>query len=1010
MLMTAKPRRGLYFTEDNILCAQRNIANMPWAEHAFNRLKEQCSAFLDYSDEQIYDCVLGMKDQLFAYGIAGCPNCGKPFPMQPDEQRAMFSSMQELPHKRITCLNCRMMFPNEKFADTGEGLEVNGKGYYLIGMWNFYIGGELLGGVRNHEGMVTKLTYLYMLTGEVEYAHKALVILDAFAAINPGTIGPRDFTPYGSDFEIGRLHLLTSIVHRIKVCLAQDYDWLYSQPELDQPSPARAKLGQSGTMRENIEAMLNDYMLTEPGGPYYDLSDGNLTNLQNHESDGVRAMLAVGLVLDHKDYCSWGIRAVEAYIFNAIGRDGMYYEGSYGYSLFTGTVFLDVALLAMRASDREQPDHFNPFASDRFFKFAVQNPLEMLCQGHLPSYGDWGRDTTVGSEANAKIVVEAYRAALYFYQFTPDPEMKVKAACNLSVLYPLVHDELGARGIDLFFQHHDSDPNELFMLPKGNTFMGQAGIGITRDRNDTTLLMRVGPNHTHAHDDVLAYQYYVNGKEISADIGYGIYGTNSHYGWGTKAIAHNTVVVNNDRTMERNQLYKPFAGGEFSLVYESDPITAMEGTAPSLYDIGAYQRLIATVPIDDETSYVMDFFYIDGAETSDYVYRAFHDNSTIELTGAVEKDSDYWTLAGIDADEKPYFDYPGKSYGERLTTGETFAELLEDETVSQWTPPLNNGYGFVYKVKEYVVEQGMLRAVWQTEQGEKLNWFGLVGSKDRIFTGLCPSLEGTNQHPILVHRSEQPSKLYSSAVYSTSGDHAGSGIDRILPLPVRGEQAAAVHVVLSNGSSDYWVYSPVSSRLVVSTPGGEWLVNGRCAWLRTDAAGKRINSACIQAEHMEYQSFRTLGKQDAWFPIIRLDHVSSTLWLEGELDMNMGRYIRIRRSPADRGQLYPIKLITTEGGKTKVILHDSVVLSKGIVKQVGHDFIMSYYPLPLGFHSTAVQSPFVGKKLKGSIQGEAVITGIHDLKRLEVRFIKPFAVGEKFDIWDIESGYEVQGV
>ncbi|WP_027415476.1 hypothetical protein [Aneurinibacillus terranovensis] len=291
-----RPKCGFYFTAENIAMAKHNIEVLPWAKKAFAEYRRIADTFLAaHSDDKIYDCVLGMKDQTFAYGISGCPHCKKPFPTTPDKESLIFS---EIPHKKVTCLHCQQSFPNEKYEDKGNGLVVDGKAYYLIGMWNFYTGGKLLGGVRNHEGLVTVLAYLYMITGEEKYAHKALVILDAFSAVFLHTIGPRDFTEYGSRFEIGRLHLLTSVVNRVKAFLAHDYDWLYHFDILDKPSPGRSKLGREGTMRENIEAMLQDYLLKAPGGPEYDLKNGNITELHNHEADGVRAMLAVGLVLD----------------------------------------------------------------------------------------------------------------------------------------------------------------------------------------------------------------------------------------------------------------------------------------------------------------------------------------------------------------------------------------------------------------------------------------------------------------------------------------------------------------------------------------------------------------------------------------------------------------------------------------------------------------------------------------------------------------------------------------
>jgi len=1010
-----KPKRGCYFTPDDVARAKDNIKKFAWGENAYHQMKRECDEFLLYGDEQIYACILGMKDQVFAYGIAGCPNCGKPFPMHPEEQKTMFSSIDALPLKTVTCPGCRMTFPNERFDDRGQGVEANGKGYYLIGMWNFFTGGRLLGGVHDHEGLVTKLTYMYMLTGNEAYASRALLILDAFSAIAPGTIGPRDFTPFGSDFEIGRLHMLTSIVHRIKVCLAQDYDWLYERPELDRPSPALEMTGQQGTMRQNIERMLNDYMLSEPGGPAYDLHGGNLTNLQNHESDGVRAMLAVGLVLSNEDYCKWGIRAVEAFFYNAIGRDGMYYEGSYGYSLFAATVFLDMAVLAMRASTRRQLESFHPFSCERFFRFAVENPLTMLCQGHLPCYGDWGRDTIQGRSPDQRLVAETYRAALFFYQFTPDPHMRQRAEKTLLQLYPIMEDQLGTRGVDLFFGHPTGAKSEPFRLPNRHTVKGQAGIGILRDANETTVLMRIGQNNTHTHDDVLAYTYYAFGKEVSADLGYSIYGTNSHFGWSSKSVAHNTVVVNEDEGMRAGQIYKAFSGGEFSLLFESEHLTAIEGRAPELYNIDRYERFLGVVPFADGVSYVMDFFTISGARTTDYAYRAFHENSTLSVEGATSVAGNFWTLAGVEAESKPYFDEPGRSFGERLTTGGTFRELLDAEQERLWTPEKNNGYGYIFDVKRFIPNGPEVRAVWKSVDGYSLHWLGLCDDGDQILTGLCPSLEGETRHPVFIVRSTREWKRYRSAAYVCKDAEAGAHVERLLPLAVNDDRAEAVAVVLSTGMTDLWVHSPVERHLAIQTPFGEWVVSGRCAWMRIDPNGNIRAAECIQADEMSLGQAYFVGPKAERMRVVELDAKASTLWLSGKMpgDAELRpQYVRVFSQGGGGSALYPLRSVELEGDRVKAVLQDSMVLSKGTVEKSTGDLLEVDYPIPLGHNGDADSgvSSMKGKRMVGAGKGLAVIHSLPEFKKIRVKPIVPFEVGESFDIVDIAPGDELEWV
>lgn len=994
------PKIGFYFSPDNVAMARRNIETHEWAKRRFEQMRQQCDDFLaGYSDEVIYQCTLSMRGQTFAYGISGCPHCQKSFPSSPEAQSRMFSLF---PDKTLTCPNCSHTLPNTDFPDDGRGFVHKGSAYYPVGMWNFYTAGWLLGGVRDHEGMVTKLTYMYMLTGEKKYAQKAIVILDAFAAVFPGTLGPRDFTPYASKVEMGRLHLLTSIVHRVKVFLAHDYDWLYHLEDMDTLSPALTLLGEPGTVRENIERMLHDYMLTEPGGPAYNLKDGNLTELHNHEADGVRAMLAVGLVTEQREYCEWGINATEVFLSNAVGRDGMYFEGSYGYSMFTITVFLDMALLSVRAVSGTPSVPSHPFASERFFRFAVQNPMEMLCQGHLPCYGDWGQDRVCSQKPNMKTLVDTYRAALYFYHVSPQANIRDEAADWLKRLYPLVFSQLGEKGIDLFLWHPAWKHTAPLHLPKDVTITGQAGIGILRDTNETTVLMRTGANHTHAHDDALALTCYAYGKEISADLGYSVYGSNGHYGWTTKSIAHNTVVVNKDNQMKKGQLYKPFSGGEFSLLYRSPEAVVYEGKAPSLYGTDAFQRMVGLVPLPDGSSYLVDFFYIRGAGTCDYSFRAFHEKAELTLEGVrqLTEEQGGWTLAGVESSAKLYFDEPGKSFGERLTTGETFVPLLEGEKTQYWTPAPNNGYGFIYDIRQYHPQLSSIKARWESEEGYEMAWHGLMDADDRVMTGKYPNLSGTEQHPILIVRSHRPTKQYTALIHTTKKENPLriTGLHR---LNARGGEVTAFAVEAGSGWLDFWAYSPVAQSIAVRTRFGEWCIEGRCGFLRTDRTGKLLAYACIEAVSMTFQGKKMEGTKREWVPIKSIDYKKRALRLRPHSIPKSADYIRIAPAPDAPASLYSVKEVRNGQEEVTVLLRDSFSLSRGLIVSCEKNTIRTCYPLPLA-------ASFRGKLILGERGGRAVIEDVPDLKTIRARILAPFTGGEAFDIIDAAEGYVTQ--
>ncbi|WP_135550540.1 heparinase II/III domain-containing protein [Paenibacillus cymbidii] len=1017
--LSAKP---VYLTHDDIRKARANIAAYEWAAASFADMKRYADDWFVYSDDLLRDAVMGMKEEAFAYALNGCPACGKPFPVWDlQAMKEVASDLRDWPRRTITCPHCAVVLPNEQYPDEGRGIGIGGKGYYPLGLWNFTLCTWLFGGVAGEEGLITKLLYLYLITEEERYAERAIVLLDIVSALMPDTRGPRDFAAFGSDSEYGRIHLLTSIVHRVKKYWAIDYSWLYDRQELDRPSPALARLGRQATIRANIEEMLDHYMLEEPGGVPYDLRGGNLTNLQNHETDGIKAMLAVGLALGKPSYCDWGVRAMEALFFNTLGGDGMYYEGSYGYSLGASTIFLDIALMGMQASTDEQLQSFHPFGCERLYRFAVELPGDMLCQGHMPCYGDWKTDKRTGTEADAKVLSYAYRGAAAFARHSPDAGLRKRAGEQLRRLYPHVLPQLGKLGLDLFGEHPEPADagRHAFALPERGTLLGQAGLAILRDANETTVLLRYGPGSVHGHDDALALQLYACGQEVTADIGYLYYGSNGHLGWASKAIAHNTVVVDRDSRLPGRSIYKPFAGGELLLFHESANASALEASAPDLYGVETYRRLLALVPLAGGSSYVVDVFAVDGAETADYAFHAFHEPSELALSGALAVETAGWTLEGHDeacaGSPRPYYDHPTQSFGERLTAGETFDRCLEDEHPRGWTPIPNNGYGYVFDLKRYEPDDGGFVAVWRSESGRVLRLFGLTEEKDRLFTGKGPSLQGEQRHPMLIWRSGARKRF--SAIMQALPAASETGYDGVLVKEVRQVDTGSgamtgMKVVLSDGSADYWVYGVDAGTAVVQTTHGPWRVAGRCAWIRLSANGELLRNELIDGASTSFGSCVLQAPVEHSVPIAAVDAAEGTIALAEPMASGQDArgWVRIRSARTGRTAVYRLRSLTKD--RMTILLSDSPILSKGVVQRVsvgeqdGLTRLDSRYPLPLGsdlVHPGAA-SPFEGRTIRGAWGGTAVIRGVPAMKRLVVEISVPFRQEEPFDILGIEAG------
>jgi hypothetical protein len=229
-------------------------------------------------------------------------------------------------------------------------------------------------------------------------------------------------------------------------------------------------------------------------------------------------------------------------------------------------------------------------------------------------------------------------------------------------------------------------------------------------------------------------------------------------------------------------------------------------------------------------------------------------------------------------------------------------------------------------------------------------------------------------------------------------------------LPAEGTEVTALAVRFTNDMVDYWVYSPVRQVMKVMAHGVEWTVAGHSGMLRLDAEGRVVEAHCTSATALTYGEFHKTGREDKWHPVDQVDETSGTVWVAAEPPANYTpKYVRLRRQAGEESTIYAIKNLHQSGRRTAVRLTDSFILSKGIVQSATDTEIHTLYPMPLGV-GLAGESPFIGKKVVGQLGGLGVITQAPEMKKLYVRVLRSFTAGEKFDIIDLEPGYELQWI
>src|SRR5688500_5494015 len=234
-----KPRLGLFVEQSDIARARQRTATLPWAKEYRERTMKVADAWVARSDEWIRD-MLPKPGAKFSYGSAGCPNCGK-------EWGRFGSLVASLDRPLVLiCPHCKTEFdlnhPKEPYNDTGDGVVVNGRRFWLRGVWNAFVVDQMWSAFHAENAAIVNLADAYALSGDERYAKKAIVIMDALATLAPQTTGPADFAtnPKGDE---GRLQHLTSMMFRAQVHFARALDLVGRHDDLLKPSPTNASRG-----------------------------------------------------------------------------------------------------------------------------------------------------------------------------------------------------------------------------------------------------------------------------------------------------------------------------------------------------------------------------------------------------------------------------------------------------------------------------------------------------------------------------------------------------------------------------------------------------------------------------------------------------------------------------------------------------------------------------------------------------------------------------------------------
>ncbi len=990
------PKVGVFMSAEDILRARELTETAGWAKSLKNSILQQADKWVNVSDDYIRQ-LMPKEGSTFAYGTAGCPEHNISWTSfgrngiadlnQPGVLRCPGGHLIDFDN------------PNSKYYDDGRGVVINNVRYFFRGVYNAAIVNTFTGW-GSDDGVLHYLAYAFALTGEDKYAEKAAVILDCLAHLSPTTIGPRDFNPNEPNRVTGRLHLLTSIVHRTKVHYVRSYDILYNHPAMQAKSFYSDK-----TVAENVaEGLLLDYMFHE-----FDLRGGNFSTFHNHEADELRGMLAVGLVLGIPEYIKWGLEGFSYFLENTIDKDGLYYEGSPSYANFVQNVFSDIAEMAYHydpakydASDL--PERINYYDHPKLREFLFGNRDKLDVAGHYASFGNAASDTkrilefsrSPGSEfgfvdrlyhrTEIPELKEKYRdAMLELSQGNPD-NLRSGTWALFAVELPTGEIEKRYRDIDVAITAYYST--------KSLAILG-SGEGINR----RGLLIRGGPSLPHSHDDILALFFYDKGYMLSQDNGYNIFGTPVHRGWATRAISHNLVVVDNDIYRKDNWWYKNSPGADLKAFVDLPGMKYVHLDNPHQFPnsakISEYSRRVALIDIDDMESYVFDVFTVSGGKRHDY---SFHTGAPILASDTqFESIPGVWTLAGLDYPDATY-DEQGKSWGERIIPGDLIRDLgVRSEGVNEsFNPAPGNGYGFIYDLQEGTLENDTFTGRFMYFDGSDTIVTNrlFVDQETKLYKGTGPNLYGSEKYPYIILRSESPENHHSRVI---SIMDAASGFSPI--IDVQRLDANAFSIEIWDGQKHFILLEGGSAE----TPKGRFVSQAEFAIAKFNG-DEFVEVVVVGPGFAQLGDEKILAEQES-AEILDVDFDASKITVSSSLDVEPGDLVVIDSDRYRRNAAYKVLEVETDGSNQVLYLEGSFVLAKGFVTKKNNRLLNINAPLAIGYSYTESTGLLEGKSIIRTKTGEnGPIRSIGGFKAVYLREDVPFEEGDDFIIVDLFQG------
>jgi len=611
----AKTGRNL-LSDEQVRQARENVQKLDWARKSLEDTKAAVEWVLAMPDEDLWEFI-PPADQPRALNVRfgfDCPIHGKEI----FKKGGHYPWIRDREHPyKVTCPVGGETYPSNDFdawykggkkekldthqpyVDDGYGwIDKDGNHYWFVAHYIFWQRWR-----TDILPVIPKLAYVYVLTGDTRYSHKAAVMLARIAGEYPKMDYKKQAYHNGvwPSSTPGKLLDLDWEGSGTVVPLATAYDEIYDGIDSD---PALSTFLAGKGIKSPKDFFETNFLQEAVRAIESGIIHGNM-NYQNQ-------LATVATVLDNRDpakgftteqMVDWimhGPGEMNTLLYNTITRDGSASEESIGYMSIWITAFYSLA-------EKLKPLGYDLFANPRLKKMADFYIQAAVAEKYNPNIGDSEGDM-VGS-APPVWGAGMYRTA---YDIWGDPAY-AKVLNRIGWPVPAIYEKpdaldkeeakAKALGTDLGLKTRDLGGYGLAILETGKADDRRAAI------------MHYGSSGAwHGHMDRLNIEMWSHGRCVLPEMGYPAHWGDKAYTWTQSTPTHYCVEI--DENCQRK------TEGHLNLFAGSPEVQVMDASAENVYPgvASLYRRTVAMVDISPADSYLLDIFRVKGGKRHDYIF------------------------------------------------------------------------------------------------------------------------------------------------------------------------------------------------------------------------------------------------------------------------------------------------------------------------------------------------------------------------------------------------------